>query len=206
MQPNRPIPGQNVSTTDDIVFDPELFVSTKRLKSKEVEKRVARFNTLSDQLRTAHARVNLQVNRIRIRLEEMWKKNSIFRKRGLKGGRARAQQAKKGRLAACLQDLTPEQHKRRKEVERKDFKGRSQIEGLNQILTIFEDSFQFIHAQKDNAERVIDAGRKIARGVATPSEAWTVAMADEVLLDAATNKEIDDIEAMLEAFLDEYGL
>jgi len=38
----------------------------------------------------------------------MWKKNSIFRKRGLKGGRARAQQAKKGRLATYLQDLTQE--------------------------------------------------------------------------------------------------
>jgi len=50
------------------------------------------------------------------------------------------------------------QHKRRKEVERKDFKGRSQIEGLNQILAIFEDSYQFITAQQSTAEEVARSG------------------------------------------------
>ncbi|KAI1616568.1 hypothetical protein EDD36DRAFT_139685 [Exophiala viscosa] len=37
-----------------------------------------------------------------------------------------------------MQDLNPEDHEHRREIERKDFKGRSQIEGLKQILTMFE--------------------------------------------------------------------
>jgi len=167
---------------------------------------VARLKTISDQLRAAHAQADMQVNRINASLEKMWKENTTFRKRGLKGGRARSQQAKKGRLAICLQDLTPEQHKLRREVERKDRKGRNQIEGLNQILTMFEDGYQFIQGQQNIAEQVVEMGHKFARGVATIPEAWIVYMAEEVLPDAARDKEVDDIEAMVDVFIDEYGL
>ncbi|KAK4939602.1 hypothetical protein LTR10_020102 [Elasticomyces elasticus] len=75
-----------------------------------------------------------------IRVDRWWGQSTEVRKRGLRGGRARAQQAKKGKLAACLQDPTPEQNTHRQEVERKYGKGRNLIEGLRQILTMFEDS------------------------------------------------------------------
>ncbi|KAI1621875.1 hypothetical protein EDD37DRAFT_498417 [Exophiala viscosa] len=201
LQPHQPIPGQNASTDDSIVFDDELFTSLKG-----IEQLVARLDTLCDQLRAAHAQMDMQVNRIHAKLEEMWKENNKFRKRGLKGGRARAQQAKKGRLAVCMKDLTLDDHKHRREIERKDFKGRSQIEGLKQIMTIFEESHEFIRGQQRIAEKVVMSGLKMNAGVATTQESWILIMADELLPDAARNKEIDDIEAMLDAFVDEYGL
>ncbi|KIV86219.1 hypothetical protein PV11_01846 [Exophiala sideris] len=200
-QPHQPVAEQNASTTDSLVFDDELFMNFDG-----VQQHLARLNALSDQLRAAHTKVDRTINRIRASLEAMWKQNAIYRRRGLKGGRARAQQAKKGRLAVCLQDLTPEQNKRRREVERQDFKGRNQIEGLKQILTIFEDCHQFITGQRSITEEFVNAGRMVARGTATPMEAWIVSMADEILPDAAKIEEIDEIEAMLDAFHDEYGL
>ncbi|KIV79497.1 hypothetical protein PV11_07057 [Exophiala sideris] len=85
-----------------------------------------------------------------IRIDRWWGQSTEVRKRGLKGGRARAQQAKKGKLAACLQDPTPEQNKHRQEVERK------------------QPPYYFITGQQSMAEEVVKTGRKLGRRMSGP--------------------------------------
>lgn len=193
----QPPPDQSVST--NLVLDPNLFIDFDG-----VQEYLEHLNTLSDLIRGAHIQVDMEFNRIQNTLKEIWEENTDLRKRGLRGGRARKQN-KLGKSFASMQNMTPEQTKRRKEVEAKDYQGRNRLEGLKQILTLLETSHQFVQEQQTMAEEVLLAGRKVALGSANRIEACIAHAADTVLFDA-NHEELGDIEDMLKAFYDEYGL
>lgn len=163
-----------------------------------------RLSTLADQLRPIYFEMDGVEKRLGGELQTLWKGNSDIRKRGLRGGTARKQR-KLGNRYVPIRMMTPDQNKRRREVERVDYLGRNRMSGLRILRGVFEDSFDVIRGEQSKCQEVLEHANEMVYGAAT-SMTSRIALAADELLGGQRLREIEDIEEMIDTFHEEFAL
>jgi hypothetical protein len=124
---------------------------------------------LVDLIRAIHAHLNERETLITKTLNEMWAQNPDLRRRGLVGGIARKQRLKMPYLP--IDKAPAEQKERRKDVEEKDYVGRTQLEGIRALRLNFEEGFHHLRRMLSNCNLLVQLSDEIDVGVATEDEA-----------------------------------
>lgn len=124
---------------------------------------------LVDLIRAIYAHLNEREAIITKTLNEMWAQNPDLRRRGLVGGIARRQRLKMPYLP--IDKAPAEQKERRKDVEEKDYVGRTQLEGIRALRLNFEEGFHHLRRMLSNCNVLVKLSDEIDVGVATEDEA-----------------------------------
>lgn len=124
---------------------------------------------LVDLIRAIHAHLNEREAHITKTLNDMWAQNPDLRRRGLVGGIARKQRSRMPYLP--INKAPAEQKERRKDVEDKDYVGRTQIEGIRALRLNFEEGFHHLRRMLSNCNVFLKFSDEIDAGMATEDEA-----------------------------------
>jgi hypothetical protein len=129
--------------------EPSLFVGpdARVININELGDYLHRLHVLADLLRAARITVDQDEALTGVDLADMWEKNPDIRKRGLRGGSARKQQ-KMGLKYIPVHKMSAEYKRRRLEVEKTDYTGRTHIAALRIMSDMLGTGFDAVRRQQ----------------------------------------------------------
>jgi len=186
------------TTSGTVYIDPEVSLSLEAAGQYLQE-----LNILEDGVKAVYVVVENHLFRIQNEQTTLWKKNPDLRRRGLRGGRARKQNAT-GKAFISITLEPPAEYKRRKEVETQDYQDRTRSSGLQNLADVFDNCYNLIHEQQRLAGLVLKHGNTLTSESAGLTELEDARTRYETAIGGIDREKMDEIQEMLDTFNAEF--
>ncbi|KIW68770.1 hypothetical protein PV04_04692 [Phialophora macrospora] len=185
-------------------LDPALLVDDAALEAHH-----SQLAELAANLEYAREVVGRHEAKVKAQLEKLWDDNADFRRRGLRGGKARKNRKDHGAYVRFEETaaLGAEFHKHRLDVEKLDYEGRNRQAGLAALSEMFEETHDWILQQREICEDMIRCTNLAKNEILSPMVLNNVSnMSAIVFGEPEENRaaKLADIKAMVAAFFEEY--
>jgi len=173
------------------------------LSLDSTRKYLRELDTLEDGVKAAYVPVENHLSRIQKEQTVLWKKHPDLRRRGLRGGRARKQNAT-GNAFVSITKLTAVEYERRKAVETQDYKARTRSTGLQHLADVFDSCYKLIHKQQRLARLVLEHGNSLTSESAALLELQEAHAQYETAIAGIDREKMAEIREMLDTFNAEF--